>query len=60
MVKSNSRQGKHSEFEIFGNTQGIWKFKIEGKIKYVQKKLLRDVDGFNSDVFVFYYEKYTG
>ena len=54
MVKSNSRQGKHREYENLekntGNTQGISKFfDRKLKSKYAQKKLLRDV-GFIFDV----------
>ena len=54
MVKSNSRQGKHREFENFGkkhreNTGTIFDRKLKLR-KYAQKKLLRDVDGFIFDV----------
>ena len=43
MLKSNSRHGKHREFENFNDR----KLKVR---KYEQKKLLRDADGFIFDV----------
>ena len=52
MVESNSRQGKHREFENVVKTKGIWKF-FERKMKprkYAEKKLLGDVYGFIFDV----------
>ena len=56
IVKSNSRQGKHREFQNFGKTQGRHRefenFKVEiwNQESTYRKRMLRDVNGFIFDV----------
>ena len=63
MVKGNSIQRKHREFEDLGKTQGKHREfeNLKGPRKYKQKKWLRDVYGFMFDVSngMILLEKYT-